>query len=60
MLVDWRKQAHRHYATTIKGESVEYVKSFELQGTIGPKLNFEENCEAVKTGDQRAMPENIV
>lgn len=37
MLVDFRKQAHD--ATTIKAESVEYVKSFKLLET--------KNCETV-------------
>lgn len=55
MIIDFRRHAHTHQVTTIKGQAVECVQSYKYLGTIiDSKLNFEENCEAVcKKGHQR-------
>lgn len=55
MLIDFRKSTHPSDPTLIKGQKIEYVQSYKYLGTIiDEKLNFEENCEALKKkGHQR-------
>ena len=54
MIIDFRRHAHTHEVTSIKGLTVECVESYKYLGTIiDSKLNFEPNCEAVcKKGHQ--------